>query len=290
MRVLITGAAGQVGTVLRSDVPGEFSARSLTRAELDIADETAVRAAVSDWRPDLIVNAAAYTAVDRAESEPDKALAINADGPKFLARAAACLPRCRLIHISTDYVFDGRSAEPYKPTDTPDPIGAYGRSKFLGEQEVLKVLNENAVILRTAWVYAPHGKNFLLTMLRLMKERGEVRVVADQQGCPTCASSIAAAIWAIARQSALHGVLHWTDGGRTTWYEFALAIAEEGRQAGILPGEVQVVPITTADYPTVARRPANSVLDISDTISRVGIVPPHWRTGLHDTIARLASA
>jgi len=208
MRVLITGASGQVGTALLRSVPLQTELHALTHQQLDISDSGAVRAAVSAFEPQVILNAAAYTAVDKAESEPFLADAINAQAPQHLAEAAQSIDGCRMIQISTDYVFDGRATEPYRPGDAPHPLSVYGRTKLAGEQAVLEVLAERAVVLRTAWVYAAQGKNFLLTMLRLMRERGAVRVVADQKGTPTAAASIARALWRIAELPRVHGVLH----------------------------------------------------------------------------------
>jgi len=274
MKVLLTGAAGQVGSAVLASAPPQVELTALTRAQLDIGDEAAVREAVSTCQPSLLINAAAYTAVDKAESDPTMALAINADGPRYLARAVEAIPGCRLVHLSTDYVFDGSATEAYRPTHATHPLSVYGRSKLEGERAVLGVLAERAVVLRTAWVYAATGRNFLLTMLRLMRERAEVRVVNDQFGSPTSAASIANAIWAIALRPAVRGILHWTDGGRASWYDFAVAIAAEALAAGILATPVKVIPITTAEYPTAARRPANTVLDTRETVAQLGISPP----------------
>jgi dTDP-4-dehydrorhamnose reductase len=290
MKVLITGAAGQVGRALLDTLPPQCEVRALTRGQLNIGDAKAVNAAVAAFRPAVIINAAAYTAVDKAESEPEVAGPVNAFGPRHLAQAAAVIPGCRLLHISTDYVFDGRAAGPYQPLDETNPLSVYGRTKLFGERAVLDVLGERGVVLRTAWIYASQGKNFLLTMLRLMRERGAVSVVADQHGTPTTAASIARALWVIARRPAIHGILHWTDGGEATWNEFAVAIAEEARAAGILPDAVKVTPITTAEYPTAAPRPANSVLDSHETIERLGLTPDHWRVALRTTLAHVRAA
>jgi dTDP-4-dehydrorhamnose reductase len=287
MKVLLTGASGQVGSALQASVPPGTQLRALTRSQLDLTDEAAVRAEVVAWRPDLILNAAAYTAVDHAESEAGLAFAINAEGPRRLALAAQAIGPCRLIHLSTDYVFDGSSVDPYGPGDAVNPMSVYGRSKLAGEQGALSVLAERSVVLRTAWVYAPQGRNFVLTMLRLMRERGLVRVVSDQQGSPTAAGSIAGAIWALAARAELSGILHWTDAGTATWYDFAVAIAEEARAIGLISNPVEVVPITTAEYPTAARRPRNSVLDTRDSIARLGIAPRHWRAELRDVLQRV---
>jgi dTDP-4-dehydrorhamnose reductase len=213
VRVLITGAAGQVGSALLASVPPETELQAVDLQQLDITDAGAVQASVEAWRPQVIINAAAYTAVDQAESEAPLAAAVNAQAPGHLARAAMRIEGCRLIHISTDYVFDGRASEPYQPGDPPNPLSVYGVTKLAGEQAVLEVLADRAVVLRTAWVYAARGRNFLLTMLRLMRERGAVRVVADQRGTPTAAASIARALWRIAELPRVQGLLHWTDGG-----------------------------------------------------------------------------
>jgi dTDP-4-dehydrorhamnose reductase len=285
--VLITGASGQVGRALVSNAPSDVEMVALTRTQLDISDAAAVGAAVEGFQPDVIVNAAAYTAVDKAESEPQLASAINSDAPRHLAQAALALPACRLLHISTDYVFDGTRLEPYQPGDVTAPLSVYGRTKLAGEQAVLGLLNARAVVLRTAWVYAAQGRNFLLTMLRLMRERGAVRVVADQFGSPTAASSIARALWRLAQRPAVHGILHWTDEGRASWFDFALAIAQDAHAAGLLPKLAEVTAITTAEYPTAAHRPAHSVLDHRDTVAQLGIAPVPWRTQLRATLAQM---
>jgi dTDP-4-dehydrorhamnose reductase len=287
VRVLITGASGQVGSALVRGAPQGIELRALTHHQLDIADARAVHAAVAAFCPQLIINAAAYTAVDKAETELFRADAINAQGPQHLAEAAYVQDDCRLVQISTDYVFDGSATGAYRPGDTPRPLSVYGRTKLAGEQAVLAALGARAVVLRTAWVYAPQGKNFLLTMLRLMRERGAVRVVADQKGTPTAATSIARALWRIAERPGVKGILHWTDAGVASWYEFACAIAEDALAAGLLPQTVEVTPITTADYPTAAHRPANSVLDTRDSMAQLAITPEPWRDSLRATLAQL---
>ena len=290
MRVLITGAAGQVGRALVRGAPADMEVRALTRAELDLTDAGDVRAAIAVFQPDLIINAAAYTAVDKAETEPELAELVNGRGPRLLAQAALAIRGCRLLHVSTDYVFDGRSIQPYKPSDATNPLSVYGRTKLAGESAVLTALGERAAVLRTAWVYAARGRNFVRTMLRLMRELKEVRVVADQHGTPTSADSIARALWALALRPDLHGVLHWTDQGEAEWYSFAVAIAEEGRNLGLLSRPVRVTPIATADYPTPARRPANSLLDCSESLAKLGLQPVHWRVNLHLTLQEMVVA
>jgi dTDP-4-dehydrorhamnose reductase len=288
VKVLITGASGQVGSALRRTPPADAKLLSLSRSELDISNATAVQSAITAFQPEVIINAAAYTAVDRAEDEPAAAAAINADGPANLAQAASSIPQCRLIHISTDYVFDGRSTRAYRPDDEPNPLSVYGRTKLLGERSVADVLGERAVVLRTAWVYAPQGRNFLLTMLRLMREHGAVRVVADQRGTPTSADSIAQALWAIALRPDIGGVLHWTDAGVETWFGFATAIAEEACTMALLSAMPSITPIPTAEYPTRACRPPNSQLDITATVALLRLRPSPWRDNLRATIASIA--
>ncbi len=283
----MTGAGGQVGRALMASVPAHVQLTALARAELDIADSAAVRRVVIAAAPEVIVNAAAYTAVDRAETEVQQATAINALGPAHLAEAARELPGCRLVQLSTDYVFDGRSERPYQSQDRTAPLSVYGRSKLQGEQAVQRALPERSLIIRTAWVYAPDGRNFVLTMLRLMRERGEVRVVADQRGSPTAAASIARAIWAAVDKPSLRGILHWTDAGVTTWYEFACAIGEEATRLGLLERAPRVHPITTADYPTAATRPANSVLDLTASSAALGLAPTPWREALREVLTAL---
>jgi dTDP-4-dehydrorhamnose reductase len=286
---MITGAAGQVGRALLEAKPAEAEVRAYTRDELDICNKTAVRRAVASFAPAVLINAAAYTAVDWAESEPVAAMGANSMGPELLARAVGDIPRARLIHISTDYVFDGSGTEPYRPSDPTGPLSVYGKTKLAGEQSVLETLGERAVILRTAWVYAPQGRNFLLTMLRLMKERDSVNVVVDQAGSPTAAASVAKALWRIVERPQVHGVLHWTDAGISSWYDFACAIADEAAQIGMLRPGVLIRPIASADYPTAAKRPLNSLLDLTDSIEQLGLKPTPWLENLRLTLRRMAS-
>lgn len=288
MRALITGAAGQLGLALMNTVPADVQATALTRSELDIANREAVTRCIDAARPDVIINAAAYTAVDRAESEPAIATAVNETAPRHIAIAAAHRG-ARLIHVSTDYVFNGESVRPYTPQDKTGPLNVYGRTKLAGEQAVLSTLG-SAVILRTSWVYSHAGKNFLLTMLRLMKERGSVRVVADQIGSPTSAASIAEALWRIVRQPSLEGVHHWTDAGVASWYDFAVAIAEEAAVRGLVPNTVEVTPISTSEYPTPAQRPRMSLLDCRSTADALTIARVHWRVWLRRTLDEIVHA
>jgi len=287
LKVLVAGASGQVGRALLESAPAQLELRALAHGALDIGDAAAVQAAVAGFAPDVVINAAAYTAVDRAEAEAAQAAAVNEAGPRHLARAVQALPGARLLHVSTDYVFDGRGSEPYAPDAPTQPLGVYGRTKLAGEREVQGILGKRAAVLRTAWVYAAEGRNFLLTMLRAMRERGAVRVVSDQRGSPTAAASVARALWVLAQRPELDGVFHWTDWGVASWYDFACAIAEDALAAGLLGQRPAVTPISTAEYPTAAERPHYSVLDMSASAARLGIEPVPWRTNLRATLQQL---
>ncbi len=285
MKALIVGAGGQLAIELERTAPPEVSLKSLGIEDLDIADAAATRAAVERLKPDLILNAAAYTAVDRAETEVDLAYAANRDGPANLA-AAAVAAGAKLVHVSTDFVFGGEAGRPYPPDAATEPLGVYGASKRDGEIAVMTAA-PGAIIVRTAWVYSAGGANFVKTMLRLMESRDEVRVVADQIGTPTWAADLARAIWGLVAADAA-GLFHFTNAGVASWYDFAQAIAEEATEAGLLKRKVAVVPIRTVDYPTPARRPAYSVLDCSATWAVLGGPAPHWRIALREVIATLA--
>lgn len=290
MRALITGSGGQVGHELVRSAPPGAEVRALSRAELDISDKVAVQGAVQEFAPTVIINAAAYTAVDRAETERELAWKVNALAPRLLAEAAAVRTQCRLIHISTDYVFNGESPRPYRIDDDPGPVNEYGRSKLEGERAVLQALGSRAAVVRSSWVYSAHDRNFLHTMLRLMRESRAVRVVADQIGTPTSATSLATALWAFALRPGLSGLHHWTDAGVASWYDFAVAIADEGTMAGLVPAGIEVTPITTEDYPTPARRPVCSLLDKRQTIAALGTRPEHWVRVLRKTLRSMHQA
>jgi dTDP-4-dehydrorhamnose reductase len=289
VKVLITGAGGQVGTALSARSPSDIALTNVTRSELDIADPEQVRHVLTAVRPDAIINAAAYTAVDRAESEPERAREVNEIGPRNIAQVAAQIG-ARVIHISTDFVFDGESSQPYAPDATTRPLSVYGKTKLAGELAISSLLPGRSVVLRTAWVYAANGHNFVRTMLRLMKEKGSVRVVADQIGSPTAAASVADAIWQIVARPEITGALHWTDCGVASWYDFAVAIAEEAAALGMLPNAVTVAPIATSEYPTPARRPRFSVLDCRSTLIATGMTATHWRRNLRGVLGEVRIA
>jgi dTDP-4-dehydrorhamnose reductase len=288
LKILVLGGGGQVARAVAACAPAHHSVLVKSRQDLDISNESELTSTVEGSGADWIVNAAAYTAVDRAESEGDLAREVNDTAVGVMARAAARLG-CRLLHLSTDFVFDGKSNRAYLPTDRTNPLSVYGATKLGGEQQVLEH-GRDAIVLRTAWVYASTGRNFALTMLRLMRERNEVRVVADQIGTPTWATGIAQAIWGLIDSAAAAGMYHWTDLGIATWYDFAVAIQDEALARGLLLRAVPVIPIATADYPTPATRPAFSVLNTEATRAIVKAPARHWRHNLRMMLDELRTA
>ena len=285
-RALITGGGGQVGLALKARVPSGWAVVACGVDQLDVTRPDQVREVLRRERPAVVIHTAAYTAVDAAESDVATAEAVNARGTAHVAEAARDVG-ARLLHVSTDFVFDGASGRPYAPDDPPEPLGVYGRTKLAAEREARRVMGDRAVILRTAWVYSRHGQNFVRTMLRLMQEREEVGVVADQIGTPTWADSLAEALWAVAGRP-VAGVLHWTDAGVASWYDFAVAIQEEAIAAGVLARAVPIRPLRTGEYPAAAPRPPYSVLDKSATWALLGRTPPHWRVNLRLMLQELA--
>jgi dTDP-4-dehydrorhamnose reductase len=286
MRILIIGQHGQISRELqrRLGVVGELIV--LGRDQLDLTLPDQIRQQVQSVHPDLIINAAAHTAVDLAESEPQTAFAINAVAPGILAEEAQKLD-IPLIHYSTDYVFDGTKVETYNETDTPNPISAYGRSKLAGEQAINDV-NGKHLILRTSWVYSTHGRNFLLTMQRLMQEKAELRIVVDQVGAPNWAGNIAESTlllikrW-LAGEASTWGTYHLSAEGETSWFGFAQVIGEALREQG--KPCANLLPIPSSDYPTPAARPLNSRMDCSKLLHEWGVSQIHWRTGLRECLA-----
>jgi len=286
MRILVCGRNGQVARALHGALEGLGDVQLLGRERLDLAQPALLREQLRTHAPDLIINAAAYTAVDNAENEPDLAFAINAEGPRVLAEEAERLG-APLIHYSTDYVFDGRKATPYDEEDEPDPLSVYGRSKMSGEQAIRKVGAEH-LILRTSWVYSLHGRNFLLTMQRLLQERAQLKVVDDQIGAPTWAATIAASTRALIErwqngQAGAWGTYHLTAQGETSWFGFAQAIGEQLEARG-LPCAAELLPIPSSEYPTPAKRPLNSRLDCSRLAREWQVSQPHWHDALIDCL------
>lgn len=291
MKVLLLGAGGQLGRELQHTCPPGIDLVSCDQPDVDFTQTPSIKHCIHttapDWIiPDLIINAAAYTAVDKAESEPELADCIN----HLAVREIADLCRrhtIRLVHISTDFVFSGKSGKPWQPHDTPDPISEYGRSKFRGEQAVQELL-DNALILRTAWLYSAHGTNFVKTMLRLMNEKPYLSVIDEQIGTPTWARGLADIVWqAVDRR--LSGIFHWTDAGVASWYDFAVAIQDLALDLGLIRTTVPILPVPVTAFPTPAQRPLYSVLDKTATLRALDIRPVHWRTRLKAMLTEYSS-
>jgi len=288
MRLLLLGGSGQVGTEFQAlPLPRGVEVVAPDEGALDLTDHGAIDSVVAEGSWSAVINAAAYTDVDRAESEEAKALAINGEAPARLAAATSRFG-IPLVHISTDYVFDGRKGAPYIESDPPSPLNAYGRSKLAGERGVTAG-NPRHFIVRTSWVYSPYGRNFVRTILRLASERDRLSIVADQRGCPTAAKDVASACLSLALrcasnpESGPYGLYHFAGGGEATWHEFAKAIVALARPLG----SIEVVPIGTKDYPTPAKRPADSRLDCGALDRDFRIKPRPWREALQDTLDRL---
>lgn len=285
MRVLVCGHNGQVAQALGHSLEGLGEVLLRGRDQLDMADPEQLRQPLRDLAPDLIINAAAHTAVDQAESEPELAFAINAQAPRVLAEEAERLG-VPLIHYSTDYVFDGRKAAPYSEDDAPNPLGVYGNSKLAGELAITEVGGQH-LILRTSWVYSQSGRNFLLTMWRLLQERPQLKVVSDQIGAPTWAGTIAASTAALVQRwqgghAGQWGTYHLTAQGETSWYGFAQAIGEQLKARGLPCAEL--LPIPSSEYPTPAQRPLNSRLDCTRLARNWQVSQPHWQQALIDCL------
>jgi len=287
LKVLITGAQGQVAQALSGTLPSGAQATALGKLDLDISDRESLSRALDRVMPSVIINTAAYTAVDRAEEERDRAFQVNEAAVRLLAQVCA-ERKIKLIHISTDFVFDGHKSTPYLTTDPIGPLNAYGESKAAGERHILSQSGLDYLVVRTAWVYSATGRNFLATMLRLFSERSRVQVVVDQIGTPTSASSLARCLWRCAFDGGPSAILNYTNAGVASWYDFAQAIFEEGTALGLLSKTVQIVPIRTAEYPTAARRPAFSVLEKQATLDRLELESTHWRVELRDTLKEIS--
>lgn len=275
MRVLITGANGQLGGALERLAPAWADINAIDVDDCDLTDVPMLRARLVVEAPDVIINAAAYTAVDKAESDEDLARAINSAAVAAMVEAMAETGG-KVVHVSTDFVFDGTATQPYSPDAERNPLSAYGRTKAEGEDH----LRAQDLLVRTAWVYEAGGANFVRTMIRLMNARDELSVVADQTGAPTWATGLARTIWALVEKGA-SGTFHHCDDGVATWHEFALAIAEEAHALGLITRIPAIRAITAAEYPTPARRPAYSLLDCSATRAFLGDAPMPWRDNLH---------
>lgn len=286
MKTLLTGAAGQLGRELQASVPDWCQLAARDRAALDLADQHSIAAALEDVRPQLIINAGAYTQVDTAEEKRDLATAVNGSAVALLA-GYANREGARIVHFSTDFVFHGDQTTPYTTAAATRPINAYGDSKLQGERALLERMPKQCLLIRTAWVYSAYGKNFVRTMLRLLAERESVIVVSDQVGSPTWAAGLAGFVWQAAADECMNGIYHWTDAGVASWYDFAVAIQDLALELGLLDRRIPIAPVSSAEYPTAARRPHYSVLDKSATVA-AGFEPRHWRHTLRDMLAGLA--
>ena len=279
------------GYELQQSVPTHINLIATTRETLDITRSRQISLAIEEYQPDCIINAAAYTAVDKAESDDENAYLINNTAPALIAQAIAARieqgkPAIKLIQVSTDFVFDGQQATPYTPdTSTDKPLGVYGASKQAGEQAVMRYLAD-ALIVRTSWLYSAHGNNFVKSMLRLMQEKDQLGIVYDQVGSPTWANTLAETIWGLFEQKAA-GIYHCSDNGVASWYDFAAAIQEEAGATGLLDRTIPLRPIRSSEYPTPAQRPSYSVMDKSATEATLGRTLPHWRVSLREMLKQL---
>lgn len=291
MKVLVTGSNGQLGFCLQKTKPEMLQGQllelvAIDRSHADLSAPESILAVLERYRPQVIINAAAYTAVDKAEADAENAQRINADLVKILADWCA-QHNALLVHVSTDFVFDGTQSTAYAPEHPPQPLGVYGLTKHQGECHIL-ASSCNAHIVRTGWVYAEQGANFVKTILRLARERDSLRIVADQVGTPTYARHLAQMIWQLVEQNPVPAIWHFSDAGTASWYDFATAIVDDAHGLGILEKSIPVYPIKTLDYPTPAKRPAFSVLDKEQTWKTLGVPPIHWRTALRSMLMRLS--
>lgn len=277
-KLIITGAGGQLGRELRANCPEAIDALFLNREQFDITDACAVGQLLKEHQPYALINAAAYTAVDLAESDAMQAACINIDGTANLAMACAT-NKTRFVHVSTDFVFSGKASSPYGEKALTEPLSVYGKTK-LGGEVAARAANDASIIVRTGWVYSRFGNNFVKTMLKLINARDQLGIVADQIGTPTWASGLAKALWQIALNDSTRGIYHYSDAGVCSWYDFAHAIAAEAQALGLVSDAAQIHPITTADYPTPATRPPYSVLDKSRCWRELNLPSIHWRDQL----------
>lgn len=278
-RVLLTGGTGQLGVECQLQIPDGVTVFAPDLDELDLADAASIRRVVADCEPDLVLHVGAWTAVDAAEEQEELATAVNGQGSAVLAEEIAQRGG-RLIYVSTDYVFSGEGDRPWQPEDPVDPVNAYGRSKLAGEQAVQQALGDRAQIVRTSWVYGRRGNNFVRTMVNLMRQGRDLKVVADQHGAPTWAGGLAAALWALAAAPLEGPVLHYSDAGITTWHEFAAEIRALALGAGLDVADSSVAPCPSSEYPTPARRPRWSPLACSSAWQRLGVAPQPWQETL----------
>lgn len=285
MNVVIIGKNGQLASELYAAIPNQSYATALGRNEIDLNSPDDILAKLKELNPGVVINAAAYTAVDKAEHEPEAAYALNSTAVQYLTAACQKLS-CRFIHISTDFVFDGSQRRAYLPGDNAAPLGIYGTSKYAGEQKIAQSGYANTVIVRTSWVYSIYGANFVKTMLRLMTDKSELSVVVDQIGSPTSASGLATFLWKLATEKEVRKVYHWSDLGVASWYDFAVEIQDLAIEYGLLNSKIPLKPILTSQYPTPAKRPQFSLLNCTE--SHALVAGEHWRHRLSVVMQRLA--
>ena len=287
MNVIIFGARGQLGQCLADIVSSGICAEFLSREDCDLLQPDSIKRTLDKKKPDFFINAAAYTDVDRAESEAEVAHRVNGKAVGAIAEWVS-YNRARLIHLSTDFVFDGKSQRPYQINDKMNPLGAYGASKEAGEKQVKELAPKATMVIRTSWVYSEYGSNFVKTMLRLMRESKSLSVVDDQLGSPTYAGSLARIIWTIINMDYFQpGIFHWTDNGTITWYQFACTIQAEATKLGLLNRSIPIKPISTDEYPTSAKRPAYSALDTSKLEQLTSQRARDWQLNLNYVLNRL---
>ena len=285
MKILLFGAGGQLGWELQRTCPVNIDLIPCGSSQVNFNEEHSIEACIKNANPDWIINAAAYTNVDKAEIEKDLARQINHKAVAQIAKAAKA-QRTKLIHISTDFIFNGQGCRPYPIDAEPCPISVYGQTKLDGENAVQQILKEDAAIIRTAWLYSSHGNNFVKTMLRLMKEKPSLQVIDDQIGTPTWAYGLAGCVWAAILEK-FSGTGHWTDAGVASWYDFAMAVQEEAIELGLLAKPIPIHPIPSVNYPTPAQRPPFSVLEKTKTWQALSQPPVHWRVQLRKMLKEL---
>ena len=287
MKVLVTGKSGQVGHDVCKSAPKDVEVVAFNHQQLDITSQNDIKEKIESEKPDLIINCAAYTAVDKAESERETAYNINAIAAGNLAELAS-QNAIRLIHLSTDFVFDGKKSSPYQPEDDRNPISAYGKSKSQGETLVQENNPDASIILRASWIYSLTGRNFVKTMMELFNTQDEIRVVSDQVGAPTYSKNLALTIWSLVKSDIRTGIYHWSDNGVASWYDLALATYDLCHDIGLTNRDINFVPVSTDQYPTAAKRPSYSLLDISKTQKVWGVKSEYWRTALKKMLVEYA--
>lgn len=285
MKVLILGASGQLGWELQRTCPNSVSLTACGRSEINLLDSHSIHTYFKTIQPDVIINAAAYTAVDKAEQEKGLADKLNHGAVRQIAGICS-RQGIHLVHISTDFIFNGMNYKPYQPQDTPNPISVYGETKLKGEQAVREILDANATIIRTAWLYSSHGSNFVKSMLSLMDTKPALSIIDEQIGTPTWANGLARAVWGTIERK-VTGTYHFTDAGVASWYDFAIAIQEEALKMNLIKKEIPVNPISAHQYPTPATRPFYSILDKTSLWKALDVKPIHWRRQLRTMLKEL---